>query len=480
MPTTAHHAIARLAANGHIKVIITTNFDRLIESALGEAGLTPQVISTKDQAQGATPIIHAACTVIKLHGDYQDTRILNTPDELQEYPEEYNRLLDRIFDEFGLIVCGWSAEWDTALRDAIYRAKSRRYTTFWAAHGEIRSEAKKLIAHRRAQEIPIEEADSFFQSLADCVESIRDSARSHPLSIEIAVTTAKRFLLDEQADIQLHDLINGLADDITRGTNDQSFSLIAKFDKAELNARMRRYGSLCEKLVGVAAVAGYWSEQRHSSLWTSVLQRLMSVKWSNGYSVWIELSLYPATLLLYSLGIGAVAHKKLHLLSELLALTVEGDRAQCTADLLAPSQWSEVMQRLEGMSERRFPLHDWLCEYLRRPLRPVLASDAAYQTAFDELEILLALSFATRAETVLIDNGMIDHPPGLYLYRSQKINDLHPVVRKMKKSIDEHGGASVYVESGIFGKTADKCRDRLEVFSKYTLYMQMAARFALR
>lgn len=58
-PTAAHHAVARLAAGGYIKVIITTNFDRLIESALGEAGVTPQVIGSADQAQGATPIIHA-------------------------------------------------------------------------------------------------------------------------------------------------------------------------------------------------------------------------------------------------------------------------------------------------------------------------------------------------------------------------------------------------------------------------------------
>ena len=68
--------------------------------------------------------------MLKLHGDYLNTRIRNTPQELEKYPEEYNRLLDRIFDEFGLIVCGWSAEWDAALRDAIYRAVSRRYTTY--------------------------------------------------------------------------------------------------------------------------------------------------------------------------------------------------------------------------------------------------------------------------------------------------------------------------------------------------------------
>ena len=37
-PTAAHRAIAALAAQGFIKVIITTNFDRLVETALREEG----------------------------------------------------------------------------------------------------------------------------------------------------------------------------------------------------------------------------------------------------------------------------------------------------------------------------------------------------------------------------------------------------------------------------------------------------------
>ena len=171
-PTVAHRAIAKLVADGYIKVIITTNFDRLIESALGEEGVQPQTLSTVDQIQGAVPIVRAPYTVLKLHGDYLNTRIRNTPQELEKYPEEYNRLLDRIFDEFGLIVCGWSAEWDAALRDAIYRAVSRRYTTYWTVHGELGERGQALIAHRQAETISIQDADSFFQALADQVASI--------------------------------------------------------------------------------------------------------------------------------------------------------------------------------------------------------------------------------------------------------------------------------------------------------------------
>jgi len=57
-PTIAHRAIANLVREGYVRVIITTNFDRLIETALEDVGIRPIVISTSDAANGATPIVH--------------------------------------------------------------------------------------------------------------------------------------------------------------------------------------------------------------------------------------------------------------------------------------------------------------------------------------------------------------------------------------------------------------------------------------
>ena len=164
-PTAAHRAIASLVASGFIKVIITTNFDRLIEKALEDAGVAPAVLSSPDQVRGMLPLVHTPHCVIKVHGDYLDTRIRNTPSELDEYPDEFNQLLDRVFDEFGLIVCGWSADWDIALRELLYRATSRRFTTYWAVHGEASETAQRLMSHRRAQVIDIDDANNFFEGI---------------------------------------------------------------------------------------------------------------------------------------------------------------------------------------------------------------------------------------------------------------------------------------------------------------------------
>ena len=42
-PTRAHHAIADLVQSGMVRVLITTNFDRLLEPALREHGIEPTV-----------------------------------------------------------------------------------------------------------------------------------------------------------------------------------------------------------------------------------------------------------------------------------------------------------------------------------------------------------------------------------------------------------------------------------------------------
>jgi SIR2-like domain len=78
IPTAAHRAIAELVRRGYIRVIVTTNFDRLLESALREIGVEPTIVASVDALSGAEPIAHSACYIFKLHGDYKDARILNT------------------------------------------------------------------------------------------------------------------------------------------------------------------------------------------------------------------------------------------------------------------------------------------------------------------------------------------------------------------------------------------------------------------
>ena len=79
VPSAAHRALAQLAAQGYVSVFLTTNFYCLLEQALEAAGVVPIVgLSTADSFDGRRHLGQMRCAVVKLNGDYLDTRIKNT------------------------------------------------------------------------------------------------------------------------------------------------------------------------------------------------------------------------------------------------------------------------------------------------------------------------------------------------------------------------------------------------------------------
>ncbi|MCI0844190.1 MAG: tetratricopeptide repeat protein [Chloroflexi bacterium] len=175
VPTAAHRTMAQLALSGHVHLFLTTNFDRLLENALNDVGIVPQVLSTPDSISGAVPFGQTRCTVVKLNGDYMDTRIKNTPEELEVYDPAIDSLLDRVIDEYGFIVSGWSAEWDTALRGAFARGQTQRYSMFWASRNAPREDAARLIEMRGGEFIQIKDPDTFFTSIGAGLASLSES-----------------------------------------------------------------------------------------------------------------------------------------------------------------------------------------------------------------------------------------------------------------------------------------------------------------
>ena len=403
-PTAAHRAIATLAAQGFIKVIITTNFDRLVETALNDEGVVPTVLSSLDQVQGALPLIHTQCCVFKVHGDYLDTRIRNTPAELDQYPPEFDQLLDRIFDEFGLIVCGWSAEWDGALRSALNRVSSRRFTTYWAVRGEPSDKAQKLIDHRRAQVIPIEDADVFFQSIQQNVQSIEEFSRPHPLSTETAVASLKRYIAEPRYRIQLSDLIDQTVERVIELTSGEAFTTQNDpnlINESVVIARLRGYEEACSTLLAMAVTGGFWAEEEHYPVWQRALQRLGSRTPSSDQVFWFEeLQRYPATLLLYALGFSAVEANRLHFLKHILTTTIrrEHQNDMPAVQILSPPYLFLQDERAIRVLEQMYGPHAALSHRIQDTLRPhaerIIPDNNRYTLVFDKLEILMALSYA--------------------------------------------------------------------------------------
>ncbi|WP_329462260.1 hypothetical protein [Streptomyces sp. NBC_01431] len=47
--------------------------------------------------------------------------MLNTPEGLSPYDPAVDEILGRIFADYNLVISGWSAAWDPALRNALSR-----------------------------------------------------------------------------------------------------------------------------------------------------------------------------------------------------------------------------------------------------------------------------------------------------------------------------------------------------------------------
>jgi len=169
VPCPAHKSIARLVAQGYIHVILTTNFDRLLEESLAEVGITPNVVYGAEGIRGARSYASEQCTIIKVNGDYKDTRIRNSVEELSEFPTEFHSYLGAVFDAFGLVVCGWSATYDIALTRIVRQHPNLLYGTYWLAKGELEPVATELAKARKADIIAIDSANSAFQGLEDAV-----------------------------------------------------------------------------------------------------------------------------------------------------------------------------------------------------------------------------------------------------------------------------------------------------------------------
>lgn len=378
-PTAAHKAIARLVASGHIKVVVTTNFDRLLENALRDEGVEPIIIASADDLNGAPPLQHSRCTILKLHGDYLDVRSLNTADELAAYPAAIDQLLMRICDEYGLIIAGWSGDWDPALRRAINQAPSRRYTSWWTHRDVLSTAAQDLVIRRGAVTVPIQDADSLFVSLAEQVELITRIRRPPPASIELLLARTKRYLAKPEHTIDLADLVQDQVDRVAALLRSPDRDPVITDDAGDAAPRIQALDAHTEGLASMLYLVGRWGDGANDALALSALrdlyalgQRLPRV----GKARYRALRAYPALLCYAMLRAGLVQSERWSVLHAVSEAPVQDDAGHIVplGEKLLPTVWEihgeggSVWSGLPSLQDRVFQAHlrDRLAAWVRR------------------------------------------------------------------------------------------------------------------
>lgn len=420
VPTKAHYAIADLVRGGYVRVIITPNFDRLMENALRERGVEPTIIASVDGLKGAEPMTHSACYLLKLHGDYKDARIRNTDAELGAYPKQLCAVLDRVFDEYGLIVAGWSGDWDHALRAALLRAVNRRYSVFWAVRSKISDAAQGLIDHRRARVVRIADADGFFVGLQQRVETLARSRQQNPLSIDLLVSSAKRFLSKLEYRIQLDELVSEELQRVAARISGGDFAVNGPHSQTEFRTRVGLYEAACESLARVAGVLGRWGEGSELPLMLQTIRELYSLgaKERSGIVMWIGLRTYPAVLVMTAYGLALTRAQRWSALHQLLCATLIGENGTSRlVDSLFLWGWAggndDYWKQLEGLERRHTPLSDHLCAVFAAWSTTFAGVSGDFELLFERYEMLCSLAALeakpeTELEAALAEMGNVD------------------------------------------------------------------------
>lgn len=462
VPQPAHQAIADLARKGYVRLILTTNFDTLIETALRDAGVEPDVISTEDALAGARPVVHSKCMVVKLHGDYRDSRIRNTSEELAAYDKATQGFLRRVLDEFGLVVCGWSAQYDVALRNALLKCPSRRYTTYWTRYqGQLDERAERLVKQRDAVVIDIEDANRFFRGLTAKVEALETLQSPHPLSVEAAVASAKNLIARKERG-QLEELV---LDEVERVRTRVTGPELApgrqpgQTDDGIWLAHLKRYESAMHTLCHLLATIAWLDPGEHADLVTMAIEKLAVAPSQSGLYSLVSLQLYPPLLAMYAAGVastGTLGSRRFRHLHAVLVAPQRRDpekRGPVVSYATPIEVLGDQAKMLFENGQHVFtPQSNYVHDVLRDILRRYLVSDAEFDRAFDVFEFMLGMVRAHFRE----HNSW--YPMGAFIWRRSTSEDIAELVREVGRL----GRSSALLESGLLGGDTGEFESCLE------------------
>ena len=429
---------------------MTTNFDRLLEKAFELEGITPQVISHEGAISQATPIVHCKIpTIIKINGDYIDCQFRNTTEELDEYPGQMKLYLHRIFEDYGLVTCGWPGEWDKGLISIINNAAHSRYNSFFAYIGEPNDSIKTLSQNRLGELMPIESADNLFSELYEQIMALEKYDANANMNHEMMMARVKKYLSSKQYDIEFADIIEKWGTEAYNQITEvahYNFQLSKEAFERYLEIHLRAIAPLLD----AAILTARWGNGWHIKLFGEILIKLCIRPMKNG-EITTEGTQYlhalAPMLLLNTIGIACVKYGRFKELNNILKLSVPagnfmGFYREPLLSLLGGTHWNNEMWTVLMGASYYYPFSLFFLWQLEPIFKDYFITKSEYENVFYMWEHLKSLMYGYN-KCYLIEFSV---PMGSFLYKRNEY--------KMRKKESE--------PYTLFFEEADKLKNNWE------------------
>lgn len=272
------------------------------------------------------------------------------------------------------------------------------------------------------------------------------------------VRKVKSLLANDSSSIELHDLVIDEVRHFLAGTNEDHFKVQGQFSKDELLERIAKYERMVSDLAVELSCISYWARPVHRAILQKALARSTDrLESQGGLTVWIHLRWFPLIIALYSAGVAAVEGRCYESLASIFYTTLGHREYGKTGQILVEAVSNSVLELTRMDVFKQIPGHDRhytpMSEYLHKILQPklddLLFLGRSYETAFDEFEVLFALTVADLRKQAGRDAW---GPIGRFGWKAQR-GDESPVARVFEegRAMGANWGP---LKAGLFGGDA--------------------------
>lgn len=283
---------------------------------------------------------------------------------------------------------------------------------------------------------------------------------SEPLS-----EVVKECLSDSRLRIRLHDMLAGETRAFLHETRRELFALGEPRDvegiRRDFSRRLEQYDRASSRIQVALTHVARWGRVEHVDLIASTLRRITDpIDSESGLLVWLGMRWFPALVVIYSSGIGALAGDNWAAFKSVIDTKVPDPRTGGVRPLLtAVIEGMNQVDRGDGFKmmaghERHYvPRSEFLFKLLQPRLEDALFLGSDYERLFDTMEVLIALAISDAARE---DGKPGWGPPGRFAWKEKRSSG--PLTALLKEN-ETLGQNNPILATGLFGGSSQRLQE---------------------